>query len=293
MWVRWSFIHRSALSRRSGARRTLLAALAALLGTAATSALADPPVQSGREVWAGADISQNVWLLYSGVTVAPWSGIHDPGFRFRAAGGYGGYTYSDRVAGTEGPSLRPVAFRAQTYYGDVLVGYLARYGELTAKAFVGASILSHDISPTDEETVAIGEEIGVKGVVELWLNVGERGWASLDLSWSSAHDTRTARTRIGYRVWPKLSVGLEAGLNLDSQGDCRMQPAGTSGCRYADDTSADPADLLDYARGGLFARYEWGVSEASVSVGVLGDSFDQGSDIEVAPYVTVNWLTQF
>ncbi len=181
---------------------------------------------------------------------------------------------------------------AQTYFGDVLVGYLVRYGELTAKAFVGAAIISHEISPTDEETVAIGDEVGIKGVIELWLNIGERGWGSLDLSWASAHETRTARMRLGYRVWPKLSVGVEGGVNLDSQGDCRMQGPGTSGCRLPDNTEIGRAELLDYARAGLFARYEWGTSEASVGVGVLGDSLGN-DDTEASPYVTVNWLTQF
>lgn len=286
MIVRWHPVHRSALLRRPGGRR---AALAAFLVAVATAASADPAPQSGREVWSGADISKNVWLLYSGVTFAPWSGIHDEGVRFRAAGGYGGYTYTY----PDVPILGTKHFQAQTYYGDVLVGYLKRYGELTAKAFIGASIMSHDISPTDEETVAIGEEVGVKGVVELWLNIGERGWASLDLSWSSAHNTRTARTRVGYRVWPKLSLGMEAGLNLDSQGDCRIGLPGTSGCRTAANTAADPAGLLDYARAGAFVRYEWGVSEASISVGALGESLDRSGGVEIAPYMTVNWLTQF
>jgi hypothetical protein len=107
------------------------------------------------------------------------------------------------------------------------------------------------------------------------------------------------RSRLGYKVWPQVSLGLEAGLNVDSQGECRMQDAGIEGCGYADKGEDgtvhryDSADLLDYARGGAFARYDWGTGEASVSAGVLGDSFSSGDEIEFAPYVTVNWLTQF
>lgn len=263
---------------------------AALPVSTAASADESP---SGREVWAGADVSTNVWLVYSGVTLAPWSAIHGEGFRFRAAGGYGEYEYSDRVASIDPSFSRPVRFHAQTYFADILAGYQKRFGELTAKAFAGASVISHDISPTDEETVAIGDEVGVKGVVELWLNIGESAWGSLDLSWASAHNTRAARSRIGYRVWPKLSLGLEAGINVDSQGECRMKGGGTSGCKSTDTQNVDPTDLLDYARAGAFARYEWGVSEASISAGILGDSFGSDGEIELAPYVTVNWLTQF
>lgn len=293
MWG-WQAVCRN-VCRRPCAWPLIFAAVAVVHvpGPAAADPEPTPEPASGREIWAGADLSSNVWLLYSGVTLAPWSGIHEPGFRFRAAGGYGGYSYDREAEKIPDPNNpRATHLTAQTYFADVLVGYLARYGDLTAKAFVGAAIISHEISPTDEETVAIGEEVGIKGVVELWLNIGERGWGSLDVSWASAHDTRTARTRLGYRVWPKLSVGLEAGINLNSQGECRMQGPGASGCKLPDDTDVDRAELLDYARGGVFARYEWGASEASLGVGVLGDSLgDDGT--EVSPYVTVNWLTQF
>ncbi len=287
-------VHRFRASPRYHSRRLILAALSIALAPTGP-ACADPPPTSGREVWAGADVSSNVWLVYSGVTLAPWSGIHDDGLRFRAAGGYGAYEYSDRVESTAGAAdPRPTHFSAQVYFADFLVGYLKRYGELTAKAFVGASVISHDISPLDDETIAIGEEIGVKGVVELWLNMGERGWGSLDLSWSSAHDTAAARARVGYRVWPKVSLGLEAGIDVDAQGACRMEAPGASGCKVSDGTRVDPAGLMDYARAGAFARYEWDRGELSLSAGVLGDSFGSGDDdVEIAPYVTLNWLTQF
>ncbi|HEX2839787.1 cellulose biosynthesis protein BcsS [Hyphomicrobium sp.] len=256
------------------------------------SAVADEP-SPGREVWAGADVSTHVWLVYSGVTLAPFGGIYDDGLRFRAAGGYGEYSYTDKVPGADPAFSRGIQFHAQTYYADLLIGYAKRWGDLTAKGFVGASIISHEISPLDSETIAIGDEVGVKGVIELWLNIGERGWGSLDLAWSSAHSTRTARARLGYRMWPKLSVGLEAGINVDSQGECRMSLSSASGCKTTYDETADQAELLDYARVGAFARYEWGRSEVSLSTGVLGDTFAGEGPVEIAPYVTVNWLTQF
>lgn len=295
MLVRWRSVHRVHRAPRPyGARHLAFASLAILAPSLTTSVSADPSKpSSGREVWAGADVSSNVWLVYSGVTFAPWSGIHDNGVRFRAAGGYGEYSYADRIPSIDPSTLRPISFHAETYFADILVGYLQRFGELTAKAFVGASIISHDIAPLDEETVAIGEEVGIKGVLELWLNMGDRGWGSLDLSWSSAHNSRAARGRVGYRFWPKLSLGLEAGINVDAQGECRMDGSGTKGCRTLADQTVEAAELLDYARGGAFARYEWGTGEVSVSAGVLGDSFGHEGPAEIAPYVTVNWLTQF
>ena len=78
----------------------------------------------------------------------------------------------------------------------------------------------------------------------------------------------------------------------------RAEELGVAGwVRNNDDGSVerafDGADLLDYARVGSFVRYEWGMSEASISAGVLGDSFASDGAVELAPYVTLNWLTQF
>lgn len=271
----------------------------------ASHAAADPPEhapdRTGEwQVWSGADVSSNVWLLYSGVTYSPWSRMHEEGLKLRAAGGYGEYKYEKDPDHPEfvDPD-RPLKFQARTYYADFLVGYLMRFGELTAKAFVGPSVVSHDVSPMDEFNVTYGDEIGVKGVLELWLNMGEHAWGSLDLSWTSAHETRAARTRVGYRVWPKLSIGLEGAINLDAQGECRMKAGERHRCRNgAVDPEGKPYDdyrakLMDYARVGGFVRYELESGEVSLSVGALGDEFARSGDTEVSPYVTVNWLTQF
>lgn len=289
----WRSVSRSCRGLRPGRARALgLAAVAAALWSPTAAAeLPAPEAASGRQVWAGADVSANVWLLYSGVTLAPWSPMHDDGFRFRAAGGYGEYSYKSWSA-AGGTTLD--TYEARTYFADLLIGYLKRLGDLTAKAFIGISTISHDIAPSDPQTLAIGDDVGIKGVVELWLNMGERGWSSLDLSWSSAHDTRAVRTRVGYRFWPKLSLGLEGGLNVDAQGQCRMTREEGGGC-YPDEVQTDRlhTNLLDYARAGAFARYEWDTGEVSLSAGVLGDKFSRNADAEFSPYVTVNWLTQF
>jgi hypothetical protein len=241
-----------------------------------------------REVWTGADVSADVWLVYSGVTVAPMGHIHSEGIRVRAADGYGEYRYSDKPFDGE---IR--TFQARTHFADVLVGYQTRFGELTAKAFIGASLISHDIAPFDDETLVIGSEVGVKGVLEFWLNMGPKAWGSLDLSWASAYDTRSARLRTGYRFWPSISVGLEGGVNVDAQGECRMQSEVQDGCRTAYDEIYDAANLLDYARAGVFVRHEWSRGEVSVSGGVLGGSFRGDDTSSLSPYATLTWLTQF
>ena len=85
----------------------------------------DPPQYGWREVWAGAQASGNVWLLYSGLTVAPHSHMFDDGLRLRITSGYGGYSY-EGYRDEEKTKLK--SFKAGTAFTDVLVGYLKRMG---------------------------------------------------------------------------------------------------------------------------------------------------------------------
>ncbi|MBY0225129.1 MAG: cellulose biosynthesis protein BcsS [Hyphomicrobium sp.] len=239
-----------------------------------------------RETWSGVDVARDNWLVYSGITVAPFGHIHDPGWRVRLAGGYGNYEYSGNRSTTPTPDIQ--SFSAATYYGDALVGYLERFGPLTAKAFGGLSYIAHDITPFDPENLVVGDDIGVKGVLELWLDIGEIGFASLDASWSSAHDTRNARARLGAYITPSISTGLEGWLNLDNQSDCDLGWDNSVDC-YVDEKT----HLFDYTRAGLFLRYTWDGGELSLSGGISGGSFQTAGDAEPEPYATLNWLTQF
>lgn len=273
---------------------------AVLVARAPAPAMAEdqqPPswraVWKWRETWAGADASRNGWLVYSGVTVAPLGHIHEAGPRLRVSGGTGGYRYAgERFDPATGGSRRR-SFSATTWYADALAGYLERWGPLTAKAFGGLSGIGHNITPFDDENAAIGDEIGLKAVVELWLNLGDDGYASLDLSWSSALDTRAARARAGWRVDPTWSLGAEAWLDLDAQSDCDLGWETGGACRRQSEQGGGETDLIDYTRAGLFARKEWNGGEISISAGVSGGLFKGAGSATPEPYVTVNWLRQF
>lgn len=273
-----------------------MAFLLVLTQSAQDAALADPlqteksdvkEEPRWREVWTGADAGSNVWLVYAGATVAPFSGVYGDGFRVRAVSGYGQYAYDQKdVRLGRAPLIS--TFGATTTFFDALVGYQKRVGELTAKVFVGASYIDHEIEPFDARTVVSGPDFGFKTVVELWLNIGERGWSSLDLQWSTAHETRSVRARVGYRVWPHVSVGLEGGLNLDAQGSCRTDLLAADDCPW---TGPDAPELFDYGRGGAFVRYDWFNGELSLSAGLLHLASFGEADFE--PYITTIWLTQF
>ncbi|MGE5267362.1 MAG: cellulose biosynthesis protein BcsS [Deltaproteobacteria bacterium] len=277
---------------RYGPCAAMVAAVIAAATTVTSSAGAgdDRPhwreVWKWRETWSGVDVARDNWLVYSGTTVAPFGHIHEPGLRVRASGGYGQYAYTGNRSIDASEHIQ--TFQAATYFGEVLVGYLESFGPLTAKAFAGASYLAHDIAPNDPDNQVTGNEIGFKGVVELWLDIGDIGFASLDATWNTAFETRSARSRVGLYVAPSLSAGFEAWLNLDAQSNCDLGWDDTAACHQDDETA-----LLDYTRAGLFLRYVWDDGEISISGGVSGGSFQSAGDAAPEPYATLNWITQF
>ena len=198
-----------ALPRGAGTLTCLILALANpdLARAQELPAISAEPSAPWREVWAGADVGANVWLLYTGTTLSPYSGIHDEGLKLRVLSGYGGYSYEGFRRGPGNvPALR--SFDAETAFTDVLAGYLFWVGPLTAKAFAGVSAINHTIRPFDPQNEVQGLDWGAKGVVELWLDVTPEWWASLDTSVTTAHETFAARARTGYRLQPDLSTGL-------------------------------------------------------------------------------------
>lgn len=256
-----------------------------------------------REVWAGVDATASGWLVFSGITIAPMSQIHGEGVRFRLATGYGGYTYDglrgaaayNRALGREERRALQQSFDAQTGFADILAGYLWRLDPLILKAFVGVSGTDHAIQPFDPENLAIGLDWGPKAVVEMWLNVGDDMWASVDLSWSGAHDTGSARGRFGYRVTKQVSLGPELRFDIDSQGECDIRWVETESCKAQyRNRFGSPAEVFDYSRGGLFVRYEWSGGEISAAAGVSGRVLGQaGEGEDPDPYGSISWITQW
>ncbi len=127
-------------------------------------------------------------------------------------------------------------------------------------------MISHSPSAFDATSRVSGLEYGATGALEFWLNLGGQAWSSLDLSYTTAHETAAARWRAGWRVLPTLSVGPEARFD-----------------RNIEDGSA---------RAGIFVRYDWFGGEVSAAAGIAGSTTGKLTD-ELAPYATLNMLTQF
>jgi len=204
------------------------------------------------ETWVGASATANDWSLYSGATYAPFGSLRQDGWRVRASGGYGQYRYEHNLQTIHG----------QTSFADALIGYQTALGPVTLKAFAGASADLHGLTPFDPDNSVSGDAIGWKVALETWLNFTASEWGALDLAYTSAHETYSARLRLGHRLLPELSVGMEAG----AQGNAEY----------------------DGGRLGAFVRYEWAAGEASLAAGVSGDIAAPTN-----PYMTAGWMMRF
>ncbi|MCL4767105.1 MAG: cellulose biosynthesis protein BcsS [Hyphomicrobiaceae bacterium] len=198
--------------------------------------------EPSQEVWAGADVSARSWSAYTGIMAALFGSLQADGWRVRAVGGYGAYAYSKHG----------IKVRGDVSYTDVLVGAHRQLGPLTVKAFVGVSTEAHVLTPLDLDNEALGAALGAKAVLETWLELSPRSWASIDLSGSTVHGgDYAARARAGYRIWPELSLGLEAAATGDGE--------------------------YGSGRGGAFLRYTWASGEVSAAAGASIDRTGESS----------------
>lgn len=228
-----------------------------------------------REIWAGADVTKNNWSVYTGMTVSPFGTIHHDGIRVRAVGGYGQYLADgwkeNRVHGRTAKQ-----FRVTTSFAELMLGYQVQFGGVTLKGFAGAAGDGHLPDPYPGSSVVeadgtvtnhhydnlVGLDWGGKAALELWLDVSDALWASVDVSQTTSLDSYWRRLRLGYRATPELSIGFEG--------------ASLGNVEY------------DGQRAGLFARYAWSSGE----IGVSGGAVNELTEVTGA-YGTLNVLYQY
>ena len=218
------------------------------------------------EVGLGTGVSRDAWSVYSSMTVAPFGALTEDGLRLRTTGGYGAFQYTALRPSGGGGTL--IKFRGSVSFGDLLVGYHQQLGGLTLKLYAGAMATRYVIDPFDPEAQVQGTGVGGKAALETWWTVSEQAWVSLDLSYGSLHETYAGRLRLGWRLVPVVSAGLEVAADGNSDGDS--------------------------GRVGAFLRYEWADGEISASAGMLTDwAGIEKIDARGGAYATVSWLNRF
>lgn len=241
----------------------LAAALTALVATphAASAdegiAVKSPP--SRTEIWSGADYSSRYWSAWSGIAYSPFSAMSDPGWRLRIIAGGGQFDYSGyRI---DNGKIIETTLKGSSDFVEGAIGYQWQQGSWTAKLYGG--VLFNELHPARlDARPESTSRLQPKVAFENWLNIGADWWANVDLSYATADREYWSRARLGWRIHPVASIGIEG----SAQGN-----------RY-----------FDILRAGVFLRYDGRLGEAVIAGGI--------ADVEThspSAYVTFNWLGRF
>jgi hypothetical protein len=207
------------------------------------------------EYFTGFEASDNYASAYVGGGYAfGKAGLYEPGFRLRAVGAYGRYDYDGSLF-IDGATL-PQTFDGEVGYLAALVGYQFQPGRLILKLFAGIEAEDQHIVPHDPNNSVQGEALGVKLQAESWIDLSERVFLSADAAYGSAFEEYWALARLGYRVRPRLSLGLEGGALGNEE--------------------------YDAARGGGFVRTYFRNLEATVSGGFTGNYLEDDPSFYLA-----------
>ncbi|MEG6508683.1 cellulose biosynthesis protein BcsS [Methyloligella sp. 2.7D] len=215
----------------------------------------------GVEIFSGFGVNGNSAAGYLGAGTAFGSSLWQPGFRGRIVGAYGGYNYDGTLAAPGG--RQSVTFDGNNTYGAALLGYQFQPGRAVVKLFAGIEAEDQDISPRDPNNSVQGSAVGLRVQAESWFDLSARSFVTLDASYGTAFQEYWTASRLGFRLRPKLAVGLEGG----AQGN-REYNAG---------------------RGGAFVQLQLPRVEVIAASGVTGDYLErQGS-----AYFTLNLYRAF
>jgi hypothetical protein len=179
------------------------------LGLSASAASAAPDAPR-TEYFTGFEVSDNYASGYvGGGSALSKAGLYEQGFRLRAVGAYGRYHY-DGALPVDGVYV-PTTFEGQDAYLAALIGYQFRPGRLIVKLFTGIEAEDQHIVPHDPNNSVQGSALGLRLQAESWIDLSEKLFLSADAAYGTAFQEYWSLARLGYRLRPRLSLGLEGG----------------------------------------------------------------------------------
>jgi hypothetical protein len=200
------------------------------------------PDQPRTEMFTGFEASNNYTSGYLGGGYA-FGGLHERGLRLRAVGAFGRYHYDGALF--DGNDYVATRFDGQVGFGAALIGYQFRPGAVIVKLFAGIEAEDQRIVPHDPNNSVQGTELGARIIAETWYDITPRWYLSADAAYGTAFQEYFSLARLGFRVRPKLSLGLEGGALGNEE--------------------------YDAGRGGGFARVNFRALEVTLSGGFTGN----------------------
>ncbi|MEZ5775534.1 MAG: cellulose biosynthesis protein BcsS [Hyphomicrobiaceae bacterium] len=216
-----------------------------------------PAAEAHVEAWVGTEITRSSLYGYTGTVIFLGESVAADGFLLRLDGGGGRYSYSgERPFGPRDAAV-DVEFAGVPAASSALLGYQQHVGGLTAKLYLGADYVVHTLTPSDPFNSVEGSALGMRGVAELWYDVGPGLWVSADAGYSTAFGTYAATLKAGYDIdlavtaddplIDRIGIGLEAGaFGNETFGAGRVGLVGRARTRFGEVTLT----------GGLSGDYE-------------------------------------
>jgi len=177
--------------------------------------LANPYIQQKADFFGGIDAAKATTFVWMGATYAPFGTLGDDGWRVRAIGGAGKYSYNTSVA--------PLGINdAFAFSGELLGGYRKSFsGVLGQTIYVGAfaglhyedQILVYD----DPGNPARGSDAGFKASLELYSRIQEHYIVTAFGSFSTVHEKYYAKTSLLYELNETWALGGEIALMGDAR----------------------------------------------------------------------------
>ena len=177
-----------------GFRRTGLAAIVFVAMSLAVMAQARQP---RREVYSGVSSSDGAVFGYLTGVAAVGGGLYEPGWRLRAMVGHGRYSYHSGALKIHG----------RVSVLEVTPGRQFVRGPFILKLYGGGHFERHDLTPSDPGNSTRGDKLGIKGIGELWVDMGKRTYLSVDASCSTLYGACSAMAKLGWRIFGVLAIG--------------------------------------------------------------------------------------
>jgi Cellulose biosynthesis protein BcsS len=182
--------------------------IAVLLASLAQPAFAEPDPPHW-ETFSGFEASNDYTNGYVGGGYAFGKGLYEPGWRLRTVGAYGRYHYDGTLF--DGSDYLGTTFQGQVGFASALIGYQFRPGRTTVKLFAAFEAEDQHIEPHDPNKAVQGTELGLRLAAETWYDLSSRWFLSADASYGTAFQEYWSQVRAGFRIRPRLSLGLEGG----------------------------------------------------------------------------------
>ncbi|GAB4067530.1 hypothetical protein GCM10028812_21220 [Ancylobacter sonchi] len=166
------------------------------------------PLADRSYFYSGVDVARDTSYGWAGAAWSPFGAMDAEGFRLRAQGGGGRYSYrTDAVAGGWN--------NASKAEGELLAGWQFLAGGHALALYGGVNIRQDTLDQPDPSNRDQGSHVGVKGVVE-WFHRPAPGWvASAAAGASTADDTASVRASLGRALSDKVELGTEATAYTD------------------------------------------------------------------------------